>query len=151
MGPKPPVIAVDPRHVDATDRGLSRLPIAMAHPSDSRGTSRAEDRIAEAIASKVIEIVSRELGVSAPAPVELIDAREVARRSGFSRAWVYENAGRLGAVRVGDGRRPRLRFDAGVVARVLDARATPRRAVPDEPEPPLDLAIHVPRIRSKGA
>lgn len=124
----------------------------MEHPNDSRGTSRAEDRIAEAIAAKVIEIVRRELGVSAPAPVELIDAREVARRSGFSRVWVYENAGRLGAVRVGDGRRPRLCFDARVVARVLEARSARRPAVPDEPEPPPPgVAIHVPRIRSKGA
>jgi hypothetical protein len=125
----------------------------MEHPNDSRGSSRAEDRIAEAIAAKVIEIVQRELGVSATPPhVELIDAREVARRSGFSRAWVYENAGRLGAVRVGDGRRPRLRFDARVVARVLKARSTRRPAAPDEPEPPPSgVAIHVPRIRSKGA
>ena len=71
----------------------------------------------------MVEIVRRELGVSAAPAVELIDAREVARRSGFSRAWVYENAGRLGAVRVGDGRRPRLRFDARVVAEVLRERA----------------------------
>jgi hypothetical protein len=123
----------------------------MGHPNDSRGTDRAEDRIAAAIAAKVIDIVRRELGVSPPAPVELIDAREVARRSGFSRAWVYENAGRLGAVRVGDGRRPRLRFDARVVARVLEARSARRPAALNDPEPPPGLAIHVPRIRSKGA
>jgi hypothetical protein len=110
-----------------------------------------EDRLAEAIASRVIEIVRRELGVLAPARVELIDAREVARRSGFSRAWVYENAGRLGAVRIGDGRRPRLRFDARVVAEVLRERAAARPVEPPETELPDAPSIHVPRIRSKGA
>jgi hypothetical protein len=119
----------------------------MEPPSNSEGT--AADRIAEAIAVRVVEIVRRELAVSAPAGEEWIDAREVARRSGFSRAWVYENAGRLGAVRVGDGRRPRLRFSARVVAEAL--RERPPEPVDPEPEPPDGLAIHVPRIKSTGA
>jgi hypothetical protein len=123
----------------------------MEQRNDKGGIGGREDRLAEEIASRVIEIVRRELGVSAPARVELIDAREVARRSGFSRAWVYENAGRLGAVRIGDGRRPRLRFDARVVAEVLRERAAAGPVEPPEEEPPGALSIHVPRIRSKGA
>lgn len=122
----------------------------MTQRDDNQGT--AADRIAEAIAARVVEIVRRELGVSVARPVELIDAREVARRSGFSRAWVYENAGRLGAVRVGDGCRPRLRFDARVVAEVLQERAASSRPEPGlEPEPRDAVAIHVPRVRSRGA
>ena len=42
----------------------------------------------------------------------LIDAAEVARRHGVTRAWVYEHADRLGAVRLGSGSRPRLRLNA---------------------------------------
>lgn len=44
-------------------------------------------------------------------PVGLLDASELARRLGVSRAWVYENAERLGAVSLGEGPRARLRFD----------------------------------------
>jgi hypothetical protein len=65
----------------------------------------AEQRIAESIAAKVIEIVRAELADSADQRVvdqEWIDSAEVARRSGFSRAWVYENAG---SARRGAGRR----------------------------------------------
>jgi len=47
---------------------------------------------------------------------DLVSAREIAMRFGVSRAWVYENAAHLGAVRLGDGPRPRLRFDPELVA-----------------------------------
>ncbi|HEY6781591.1 MAG TPA: hypothetical protein VI111_11585 [Thermoleophilaceae bacterium] len=118
----------------------------MEPPNGSEGATA--DRIAEAIAVRVVEIVRRELGVSASAG-EWIDAREVARRFGFSRAWVYEHAGRLGAVRVGSGSRPRLRFNARVVAEAL--REPAPEPVEPEPEPPAGMAIHVPRVRSRGA
>jgi hypothetical protein len=46
-----------------------------------------------------------------PRTGRLIDAAEVARRNSVDRAWVYSHADELGAVRIGDGPRPRLRFD----------------------------------------
>ena len=103
----------------------------------------SEDRLAEAIASKVVAIVRDELGLSRDE--EWIDAREVARRFGLSRSWVYEHSGLLGARRAGTGKRPRLRFEPSVVAAALrDAQAAAER------EPDLgDLEIHVPRVRSK--
>lgn len=51
----------------------------------------------------------------------LVDAATVAARLGLTRDFVYRNAERLGAVRVGDGARPRLRFDLAEVVRRLDA------------------------------
>lgn len=65
----------------------------------------------------------------------LIDAAEVARRHGTSRAFVYDNAGRLGAIRLGSGSRARLRFDPATVAATLSQPA---------PEPTL----HTPRHRT---
>jgi hypothetical protein len=59
----------------------------------------------EAIAQRVAELVRD------PTAVQFIDAAEVARRFGVSREWVYAHAEELGAVRVGDGPRPRWRFD----------------------------------------
>lgn len=44
-------------------------------------------------------------------PAELIDARELARRIGISRATVYANARRYGAIKLGDGPNAPLRFD----------------------------------------
>lgn len=41
---------------------------------------------------------------------ELIDATELAKRIGRSRDYVYANADALGALRLGDGPRPRLMF-----------------------------------------
>lgn len=68
-----------------------------------------------------------------PVEPELIDAAEVARRFGFSRDYVYEHSRELGAVRLGDGPKARLRFSATKVAAKLDAeppagaRPGPRR------------------------
>ena len=100
--------------------------MAMSHRRARTRAADAEDRIAESIAAKVIEIVRAELAPPADQHErdgEWIDSAEVARRSGFSRAWVYENAGRLGAVQVVDGSRPRLRFDWQRVSAFLDAKA----------------------------
>lgn len=64
-----------------------------------------------------------ELAVSTPRPtVGLIDARELAERLGVARDWVYANADRLGGVRLGDGPRARLRFDADRAREALAAR-----------------------------
>ena len=57
----------------------------------------------EAIAHRVAEL----LGDGRP----LLDAAAVARQLGRSRAWVYQHAAELGAVRLGDGERPRLGFE----------------------------------------
>ncbi len=59
----------------------------------------------EAIAQRVAELVR------APEAVQFIDAAEVARRFDVSRDYVYEHADELGAVRLGKGSRPRLKFD----------------------------------------
>lgn len=49
--------------------------------------------------------------VSEPAsPKQWLDASEMAQRMGVTREWVYEHARELGAVRIGQGPRPRLRF-----------------------------------------
>jgi hypothetical protein len=53
----------------------------------------------------------------------LMTAREVAARLNVERSWVYTHAEELGAVRIGSGPRPRLRFDPAVIEqRLLPAR-----------------------------
>lgn len=61
---------------------------------------------------------------------EMITAAQVSRRWGVSRRWVYDHADALGAVRLGGGPRPRLRFDPAEVAERLgapSANSRPRR------------------------
>jgi hypothetical protein len=70
----------------------------------------------EAIARRVVELLNRRSLSGGP---ELIDAAELARRLGIERSWVYMHAIELGAVKLGAGRKPRLRFDPQVAARAL--------------------------------
>lgn len=78
------------------------------------------DRLSGAIVARVVEVL-REQGLS-PRPREStawLDAQEVAQRLGVSREWVYEHADELGALRIGSGPRPRLRFPP----QILDPRS----------------------------
>jgi len=93
---------------------------------------RLDDLSVAAIAERVVELL-REEGVG-PDP---IDAAEVARRLGVSRDYVYEHAEELGAIRLGEGSRGRLRFDPVTVHKnltekrdeVRDARRDIRKPV----------------------
>lgn len=67
----------------------------------------------------------------------LIDAAEVARRLGISRSTVYEKAEELGAVRIGQGSRARLRFDPQGVATQLAARSAAPTGLATGPQRPV--------------
>lgn len=67
----------------------------------------------EVVARRVIEL----LGRHAPESVELLDAAELAQHLGVDRSWVYTHAIELGAIKLGGGPRPRLRFDPSLVAK----------------------------------
>ena len=69
----------------------------------------------EKIARRVVELLEQR-GLQKR---ELVDAAELARRFGIERSWVYTHAIELGAVRLGNGAKPRLRFDPEIAARVL--------------------------------
>jgi hypothetical protein len=77
---------------------------------------RSESDLVEAIARRVVEL----LRTHEPRehPTRLVDAATLARELGVERDWVYANAERLGAIRLG-GPRGRLRFDREVVAEKL--------------------------------
>ncbi len=62
----------------------------------------------------------------------LIDAAELARRFGLSRYWIYGHADDIGAIRLGNGPRPRLRFHPQTVAERLTACSPSRRSPPPE-------------------
>ncbi len=80
------------------------------------GVSVATVRLDEAQLVELARLVAAELVASdaveprAGEEAALVDARELARALGVSRAWIYRNAAALGGRRLGDGTRGRLRF-----------------------------------------
>ncbi len=73
----------------------------------------------ETIAREVARLLGRD---DQPGAHGLPTARQVAARFNVERSWVYAHADELGVVRIGQGPRPRLRFDPAVVAQHLLAR-----------------------------
>jgi len=69
---------------------------------------------------------------AAPAP-RLLTAAEVAGRFGFTVDWVRDHAAELGVLRVGDGPRPRLRFDPDRVTDAVDRRFGGGESPRDDP------------------
>jgi hypothetical protein len=86
------------------------------------------EALARRLAELVAPLVAAELRT---APIEDVDAKELAGQLGVSRDWVYENKVRLGGVPLGDGPKARWRFD---VEKARAARAAmakgPKGAAP---------------------
>lgn len=66
---------------------------------------------------------------------KLIDAGEVSRILGCERSWVYEHQAELGVVHLGNGSKPRLRFERAWIIEIASAPQVepprePRRAIP---------------------
>ena len=98
------------------DRDPARLALAAQLIGDDGLLDTLADRLADRLAARLSPV----------APAEaLIDAREVARRTGKTRRWVYEHARELGAVPLGTGPRPRLGFSPDVIAQLKAAPKTP--------------------------
>ena len=87
----------------------------MTHEGDLQAGTQLPPTMVEAIARRVAELLRTDLGL---AP-RLLTPGEVADRFAVSRTWVYEHASELGAIRLGDGPKARLRFDANAVSEVL--------------------------------
>jgi hypothetical protein len=112
---------------------------------DERLFEELAQRLADKLAPLLIERLADGLGLTpeqlrerlgGPAPEQreaLVDASEIARRTGRSRWWVYEHAGELGAIRLGTGSRPRLGFRPSRVDEYLQAAAQLRRPIPTPP------------------
>jgi hypothetical protein len=83
----------------------------------------------EAVARRTAELL---IELQAVQPTELLDAAALASRLGISKAAVWRNARQLGGVQIGDGARPRWRFDLQTALRASqrDDRPTPK------PQPP---------------
>ena len=100
-------------------------------------STRLDDESIERVARRVVELLREDM----PPPGALVDASTLASALGISRATVYEHAEELGAVRIGDGKRPRLRFDL--------TRACAAWAARDTETPPEPITVNPPRRRPR--
>jgi len=111
---------------------LGASPLGPDHPR------WLDPELIDAVARRVLElVVERDTG-SGSAPIGLLTVAEVAQRLRVSTKWVYAHQRRLGAIKLGEGPKARLRFDAGAVAAELD-RDERERGVRQNavlPEPP---------------
>jgi hypothetical protein len=82
--------------------------IRRAQTNMSAGTLelRVPDALVQAIAERVADLLRCE-----PTRSRLVDAQTLADALGVDRSYVYSHADELGAVRIGSGSKPRLRFD----------------------------------------
>lgn len=92
----------------------------------------------EAIARRSAELTLESLApilATRPTQTDLVDTTTAAQRLGVSADYLRDHADELGAVRLGNGPKPRLRFDVGRIRDLLAPdqsaapapRATPRR------------------------
>jgi hypothetical protein len=113
---------------------------------------KLDPQAVEAVARKVVELLEKK-GLQRR---ELVDAAELAKRLGIERAWVYSHAIELGAVKLGKGAKPRLRFDPEIVARFLQrvgggaAAGPPTRSGERAAQPRRDGSSTVPLLPVRG-
>ena len=67
--------------------------------------------LAEAVAERVVERLRAEPAAPPSEPTALVDAATLARALGVSPSFVYSRSSELGARRLGNGPKARLRFD----------------------------------------
>jgi hypothetical protein len=97
-------------------------------------TDEQLDRLADRLAIRLAAVK--------PAVQAMLTVDDICATLRVSRAWVYENASRLGGVKLGNGQRAPLRFDPIEVRRLLEPLSPG-----DQPEQP-DLAPR--QRRGKG-
>jgi hypothetical protein len=120
---------------------------AAPSAAEAGGELRLDLAGIELLAARVADLIAQRLAPQSPAstgPDRLLSATEVSKWWGVSRGWVYRHAVELGAVRIGDGERPRLRFHPDQVSRRL---ARPPSTPPAEAVEPPRYARRSPRIR----
>lgn len=93
-----------------------------ANETADGGADRGPEATMEEIAQRVAEL----LAYQSREPLRLLPTQAVARTLAVSEDWVREHAAELGAIRIGDGAKGTLRFDAARVNAALDGRRLDR-------------------------
>jgi hypothetical protein len=116
---------------------MSGLPSTL---DGGREDGRAKHDDVEAVAEQVVELLENRWPHAVGQLPRLVDAATLARLLGVSRATVYARAEELGAIRMGDGKRPRLRFDPERIMGTAAAGDHRRSDTESRPHPPRGKA-----------
>ncbi len=100
------------------------------------------DALAEAVATRVAAQLRAEPAAPPSEPTALLDARALAARLGVSVGFVYSRSSELGARRLGNGPKARLRFD---LKRAVEVHAN------REPESAAPAALQTAKPRPRRA
>jgi hypothetical protein len=101
-----------------TGDGASGVPNEAAEVAQAVLGGTALGELAEVVAARVVELLERQEWRSARG---LATAADVAEQLGVHKSWVYAHADELGAIRLGEGDKARLRFDPERVAWAVGA------------------------------
>ncbi len=85
--------------------------------------------------NRLAELLAVKLSATRTPTQSMLTVDDVCRTFRVSRAWVYENAGRLGGFKLGPGERAPLRFDPKRVAAALKPLGTPLSEPEAKPVP----------------
>lgn len=83
------------------------------------------EAIAERAAHRVVQMLDR----PSERTHQLLEAKELAQELSVSVDYVYAHAADLGAMRLGDGPKARLRFDLRIAQRAMRERKQPPSAI----------------------
>jgi hypothetical protein len=108
----------------ATDPDSRALIQAIAHAV----AEAAVPAIAIGVTAHVAAMLNE--ATAAPPTPQTVDAATLANHLGVTRGFIYEHADHLGGVRLGNGPRPRLRFDLTRALEAWNARSTSERSQP---------------------
>jgi hypothetical protein len=84
---------------------------------------------------RLAELLAIKLAAVRPAVPSMLTVEDICNAFKVSRAWVYDNAGRLGGIKLGPGQRGPLRFPANRVAEALKPPVAAATANPPAPAP----------------
>lgn len=98
----------------------------MASDNSLTITEEQLDRLADLLAVKLAAV--------RPPARPMLTVEDICATFQVSRAWVYENAGRLGGVKLGPGQRAPLRFDVNRVAAALSPLTATNATEPSTPK-----------------
>lgn len=85
----------------------------------------------EAVARRVVELLRTES--HSPRARRLVDAATLAAELGVERSWVYTHRAELGAIQLGAGSKPRLRFDVDIARELLASSTSKESQTPQTP------------------
>jgi hypothetical protein len=88
------------------------------------------DELVERIAERAADLVLEKMRAEQAAPSQLVDAQTVADALGVSRDYIYDHADELGGVKVGNGDRPRWRFNLADALVAWQPAEPPTRTAP---------------------